>query len=402
MIHIDLSEYDYDLPEDKIAQYPLEKRDESRMLLFRNNNISEDIFKNIDNHIPSGSLLVFNNTKVIRARLIFRKDSGAKIEVFCLEPSTPCDYAMSFSSKNRVEWKCLIGNIRKWKRGILNIGFSKNNKQYKLFAEMLNSEGDAWRIKFSWDASELTFGEVIEATGHIPIPPYLNRPDEEEDSVRYQTIYSQVRGSVAAPTAGLHFTKEVIKKLLIKDIQTVELTLHVGAGTFQPIKSDSILEHQMHSEHFFISARAIEIILKNIGSIIAVGTTSVRTLESLYWLGLKLMEDSMIAPDELYLGQWEPYSLKNTADPMQSLETILFWMKKNNLTHLHAPTRIMIIPGYNFIFTDGIITNFHQPKSTLLLLISAWVGDYWKKIYGYALENDFRFLSYGDSSLLLK
>jgi S-adenosylmethionine:tRNA ribosyltransferase-isomerase len=402
MIHIDLKEYSYNLPEGKIAQYPLEERDGSRLLLFNNGNISEDIFNNIDKHIPSGSLLVFNNTKVIRARLIFRKESGAKIELLCLEPSSPGNYAESFGSKKSVEWKCLTGNLKKWKEKTIATTFLKNNKQFKLLAEKINQEGDAWRIRFSWDADGLTFGEVIELTGHVPLPPYLNRPDEVQDIIRYQTIYSEVSGSVAAPTAGLHFTKEVLKKLVIKDIQSAQLTLHVGAGTFQPVKSDSILEHQMHSEHFFISSGTIEMILKNIGSVLAIGTTSVRTLESLYWVGMKLTENPVINPEELCLGQWEAYSLKNDLLVSQSLETILLWMQRNNLEYLHVPTRIIIIPGYNFKIISGMVTNFHQPKSTLLLLISAWVGDNWKRIYRYALENDFRFLSYGDSSLLLK
>ena len=402
MIHIDLKEYDYNLPEGKIAQYPLEKRDGSRLLLFNNGNISEDIFNNIDNHIPSGSLLVFNNTKVIRARLIFRKESGAKIELLCLEPLSPGNYAESFSSKESVEWKCLAGNLKKWKEKTIATTLLKNNKQFKLVAEKINPEGDAWRIRFSWDADCLTFGEIIELTGHVPLPPYLNRPDEVQDIERYQTIYSEVSGSVAAPTAGLHFTKEVLKKLVIKDILSTQLTLHVGAGTFQPVKSDSILEHQMHSEHFFISSGSIEMILKNMGSVVAIGTTSVRTLESLYWIGMKLMKNPVINPEELCLGQWEAYSLKNDLLVSQSLETILLWMQRNHLEQLHVPTRIIIIPGYNFKIISGMVTNFHQPKSTLLLLISAWVGDNWKRIYRYALENNFRFLSYGDSSLLLK
>jgi S-adenosylmethionine:tRNA ribosyltransferase-isomerase len=402
MIQIDLKEYDYNLPESKIAQYPLKERDRSRLLLYKDSNISEDIFSNIGNHLPPGSLLVFNNTKVIRARLIFMKESGARIEVLCLEPLLPGDYASSFSSKNSVEWKCLIGNIKKWKEKTIHTIFQNNGRQIKLFAEKINPEGDSWRIGFSWDDFDLTFGEVIDLTGHVPLPPYLNRPDDMEDIVRYQTIYSQVKGSVAAPTAGLHFTGEVLKKLFIKDIQTTSLTLHVGAGTFLPVKSNNILEHQMHSEQFYISAGTIEMILKNIGSILAVGTTSVRTLESLYWIGIKLMENPQINPEELYLGQWDVYSMRNSMQPAQSLETILFWMQRNKLTCLHASTRLIIIPGYQFRITCGMITNFHQPKSTLLLLVSAWVGDNWKSIYRYALETNFRFLSYGDSSLLLK
>jgi S-adenosylmethionine:tRNA ribosyltransferase-isomerase len=399
---IDLKEYNYNLHEDRIAQYPLEERDRSRLLLFKNGNISEDIFKNIDNHIPSGSLLVFNNTKVIRARLIFRKESGARIELLCLEPLSPEDYALSLSSKNSVEWKCLIGNIKKWKDITISTTFLGNKKQFKVVAEKINPEGDAWRIRFSWDDGNLTFGEVIESAGHVPLPPYLNRPDEAQDIIRYQTIYSQVSGSVAAPTAGLHFTKEVLKKLMIKDIQTANLTLHVGAGTFQPIKSDNIIDHQMHSEHFFISVETIELILKNTGSVLAVGTTTVRTIESLYWIGLKLTENPTISPEDLYLGQWEAYSLKSTLKVSQSLETILSWMQRNKLCYLHVPTRIIIVPGYNFKIISGMVTNFHQPKSTLLLLVSAWVGSDWKKIYRHALENNFRFLSYGDSSLLLR
>lgn len=403
MININISDYNYNLPEEKIAQYPLKERDGSRLLLFRNQKISEDFFRNIDHHIPPGSLLVFNNTKVMRARLIFRKESGAKIEVFCLEPLLPSNYDKSFSSMNCVEWKCLTGNSKKWKYGIIETSFTKNKKQYKLIAEKLNPEGDdAWRIRFSWSADDLTFGEVIEASGHMPLPPYIRRPDEEEDSIRYQTIYSQIKGSVAAPTAGLHFTKEIIDRLLTNAIQMTQITLHIGAGTFQPVKSESITEHHMHSENFYIHATSIEWMLKYCGSILAIGTTSVRALESLYWLGLKLNKKPNISPDCLSLGQWEAYSMKKTVQARQSLETILIWMHKNKINYLHAPTKFMIIPGYKFMITNGIITNFHQPKSTLLLLISAWIGDEWKKIYKYALENDFRFLSYGDSSLLLK
>jgi S-adenosylmethionine:tRNA ribosyltransferase-isomerase len=402
MVEIDLKEYNYDLPAEKIAQYPLEERDESRLLLYKGESVSEDIFKNIDKHIPSGSLIVFNNTKVIRARLLFKKESGARIEVLCLEPLLPGDYSQSLSTKNPVEWKCLIGNIKKWKEGIISVDFTQHNKKHTLLAEKLNPEGDAWRVRFAWNAGDLSFGEVLEVAGHIPLPPYLNRPDEINDSFRYQTIYSRIKGSVAAPTAGFHFTKEVFNRLLTKDIQTTQITLHVGAGTFQPVKSDKILEHQMHSEHFSISATSIEMILKNLGSVIAVGTTSVRTIESLYWLGIKLMENPMTLPDDIHLDQWEAYSMKKILTPLQSLEIILTWMQRNELSFIQGTTRVLIIPGYNFKITNGIITNFHQPGSTLLLLISAWVGNDWKRIYQYALEHDFRFLSYGDSSLLLK
>jgi S-adenosylmethionine:tRNA ribosyltransferase-isomerase len=400
--NINLDEYDYPLPSEKIAQYPLKERDGSRLLLYKDRVISEDLFRNIDKLIPSGSLLVFNNTKVIRARLIFPKESGARIEVFCLEPLDPSDYSISFGSRKSVEWKCLVGNIKRWKEGTIVSTFVRADRLCKLFAEKLNREGDAWRIRFRWIDSELTFGEVIEAAGHIPLPPYLNRPDEDQDSERYQTIYSEVRGSVAAPTAGLHFTEAILKKLHTRDIHLANLTLHVGAGTFQPVKSDNISEHLMHSEHFFITRETIEQVYKNTGSVIAVGTTSVRTLESLYWLGIKLMQDQSITPENLYLSQWEAYNMKNLIPAIESLEILLQWMQENKLSCLHAPTRIIIIPGYDFRITSGMITNFHQPGSTLLLLVSAWAGKDWRRIYDYALDNNFRFLSYGDSSLLLR
>jgi S-adenosylmethionine:tRNA ribosyltransferase-isomerase len=402
MKNIDLKEYDYDLPEEKIAQYPLSERDMSKLLIYKNGDISQSSFKSIHQYLPEGSLMLFNDTRVIRARLNFTKESGAKIEIFCLEPSVPADYALSLNSKNPVEWKCLIGNSKKWNRGTIITTFSKQGKQFKLQAEKISPVGDAWIVRFSWNSGELSFGEVIETAGHIPLPPYLNRPDEPGDSVSYQTIYSHVRGSVAAPTAGLHFTRAVFDRLLSREIETAIITLHVGAGTFQPVKTNNILEHQMHSEHFYVGSETIGMILKNIGSVTAVGTTSVRTLESLYWIGNKLKEKPMMSPDELYLDQWETYSMKDSLKPGQSLETILEWMQRNSLKHLHAPTRIIIIPGYDFKITSGIITNFHLPKSTLLLLVSAWAGNDWKKIYKYALENDFRFLSYGDSSLLLR
>jgi S-adenosylmethionine:tRNA ribosyltransferase-isomerase len=268
MINIDLKEYDYNLPAEKIAQYPLADRDNSRLLLFDGHNIGEDIFKNISHHIPSGSLLVFNDSRVIRARLIFSKESGANIEIFCLEPILPADYSLSFISKTPVEWKCLVGNIKKWKKGTINSEFFYEGKKYNLNAEKLNSEGDAWRIRFTWSPKTISFGEVMEIAGQIPLPPYLNRPEEESDSGRYQTIYSSVKGSVAAPTAGLHFTKQVFAGLEKENIQTAQLTLHVGAGTFQPIKSESIFEHKMHSERFYVTTRLIEALLKNIDKVI--------------------------------------------------------------------------------------------------------------------------------------
>lgn len=402
MRDIDLKEYDYDLPEEKIAQYPLEERDLSKLLVYKNGEISESVFNEIHNQIPEGSLLVFNNTKVIRARLIFLKDTGARIEILCLEPLDPSDYSLSFSSKGHAEWKCIIGNLKKWKEGTVHTTFMRGNKSYELLATRISQEGEAWRIRFSWNSDYLTFGEVIESTGHIPLPPYLNRPDEEADAFRYQTIYSLVKGSVAAPTAGLHFTRAVFDNLNRREIGMANLTLHVGAGTFQPVKTDNALNHEMHSEHFFTGTGTIESIMKNQGKIIAVGTTSVRTLESLYWLGVKVSVKPETKPDELFLGQWEPYHMKSAATPFQPLEALLNWMNNNNLNTIQAPTRIMIVPGYRFMITNGMITNFHLPKSTLLLLISAWTGKDWKRIYNHALSNNFRFLSYGDSSLLLR
>lgn len=401
MRDININDYAYDLPDDRIAQYPVSERDRSQLLVYKNNEISKDLFLNIDTHLPTGSLLIFNNTKVIRARIIFKKESGATIEILCLEPLSPSDYAISFSSKEPVEWKCIVGNLKKWKSGILSVPFIHIGINYMLKAEKVKSEGEAWRIKFSWNCNDLSFGEVIESTGHIPLPPYINREDEEEDLIRYQTVYSRISGSVAAPTAGLHFTGMVFDKLRERDIKTAELTLHVGAGTFKPVKADKISEHEMHCEHFSIEAATIESLLKYRGKTIPVGTTSVRTLESLYWLGVKVIHNRPEVFMELKLEQWEAYEEDSSVSVEESLNALLTYMKKHTSSSIRAATSIIILPGYKFRLTNGIITNFHQPRSTLLLLISAWTGNKWKEIYLYALKNDFRFLSYGDSSLLL-
>jgi S-adenosylmethionine:tRNA ribosyltransferase-isomerase len=374
----------------------------SKLLVYSGNRIRSDIFRSISGYIPAESLLVFNNTRVIRARLIFYKDSGARIEVFCLEPLSPSDYSLSFSSKQPVEWKCLIGNLKKWKDDLLETVFIRGNKRSTLKAKRLSMEGDGWRIRFSWDAEDITFGDVIEYAGHIPLPPYITREDETKDGLTYQTIYSLVKGSVASPTAGLHFTREVFDSLDLKGINRTELTLHVGAGTFQPVKSKRISEHIMHTEHFFIDRKSLESVLMNIGKIIAVGTTSVRTLESLYWIGVKVADNPLANASELFTDQWEPYERNNEIRPGPALEYLLDWMIRNEVEILHAPTRIIIVPGYKFRIIDGMVTNFHQPGSTLLLLISAWTGESWRKIYDFALGNNFRYLSYGDSSLLLK
>ena len=402
MRDININDYDYELPADRIAQYPVKERDKSRLLIFKDGNIGEDTFSNIDEYLPSDSLLVFNNTRVIRARIFFHKVTGAIIEILCLEPITPSDYALSFVSKEPVEWKCMIGNLKKWKSGILMTTLKYKSKQYNLCAEKLQQEGDAWRVKFSWNCAEVAFGEVIESAGHIPLPPYIDREDEIEDNERYQTIYSRINGSVAAPTAGLHFTDNVLCKIKGRGIKTAQLTLHVGAGTFQPVKKNNIYMHEMHCEHFSIDRGTIQLIVENLGKIIPVGTTSVRTLESLYWLGVKLMQNPSGKNPVLSLGQWESSGLKTNISAKDSLEFILSFMEHWNSEYLQARTSIMIIPGYEFRITNGMVTNFHQPRSTLLLLVSAWTEDRWKDIYFFALQNGFRFLSYGDSSLLLR
>jgi len=402
MIDIDLSEYKYDLPAERIAQYPVNKRDLSKLLICRGEIITSDIFKNIADNIPAGSLVVFNNTKVIRARILLRKNTGAGIEVLCLEPLLPFDYELAFGSKEPVEWKCMIGNLKKWKNGILNTPFIYKSRKYILNAEKIKPEGDAWRVRFRWDCDSISFSEVIEAIGHVPLPPYINREDEAEDGKRYQTVYSRIKGSVAAPTAGLHFTENVLGTLDKKGIKSAEVTLHVGAGTFQPVKSKYISGHEMHCEHFFVPVKTIILLLENQGKIVAVGTTSVRTLESLFWLGVKLLSNKIGNETSLFLGQWEAYELNGSISVKESLLALLDFLKKKNLDYLPAATSMIIIPGYRFRIIDGLITNFHQPGSTLLLLVSAFIGKTWKKVYEYAMENDFRFLSYGDSSLLLR
>jgi len=402
MKEIELRDYDYVLPSDRIAQHPVAERDRSKLLVLKNNKISSDIFSNIGNHIPAGSLLVFNNTKVIRARILFRKYTGAVVEILLLEPYLPADYELSFSSTKPVEWRCIVGNLKKWKRGAVELKFNKAGKECKLTAEKVCIEGDACIIRFGWACSGSSFGEIIETAGHLPLPPYIEREDTEEDINRYQTVYSRIKGSVAAPTAGLHFTDNVFEKIREHGINRTEITLHVGAGTFKPVKCDNISGHEMHTEHFFVTSETIKTLLANSGRIIPVGTTSVRTLESLYWIGSKAINDPDLYKKGMSLGQWEPYSLQGDVTVSDSLEALLSIMNDNELQILNASTEIIIVPGYEFKMINGMVTNFHQPGSTLLLLISAWVGETWKKVYSYAIENEFRFLSYGDSSILLK
>jgi S-adenosylmethionine:tRNA ribosyltransferase-isomerase len=398
---IDLKDFDYPLPADRIAQYPAVERDMSRLLVYKDNKISEDIFRNIDQYLPPDSILVFNNTRVIRARMIFTKGTGARIEILCLEPLSPTEYGLSFGSKEPVEWKCIVGNLKKWKSGILKTSFSSEGREYELRAKKIQQEGDAWRIRFEWGSPAISFGEVIDSAGQLPLPPYLEREAEPDDLNRYQTVYSSIKGSVAAPTAGLHFTGAMVDRLRKSGMETAEVTLHVGAGTFKPVKSKSISGHEMHSEHFSVSLETIEKLRKCLGRIVPVGTTTVRTLESLYWLGVKMKEDTSAKTDELTLDQWYAYESVTDISPVEAIDAIIKFMKLNALDTLNAATSIIIIPGYRFRMIKGMITNFHQPMSTLLLLISAWVNESWKDIYRYALENNFRFLSYGDCSLLL-
>ena len=400
MKNINIADFDYELPENRIAQYPVKKRDNSKLLLYDGKTISSDVFRNLDKYIPADSMLVFNNTLVIRARLLFRKKSGAQIEIFCLEPLSPPDYETSFASKSPVEWKCIIGNLKKWKTGAVSLKFRSGNIEYELCAEKICPEGEAWRIRFNWNSTRLSFSEVIESSGHIPLPPYISREDEKEDGCRYQTVYSSVKGSVAAPTAGLHFTQDLLDKLLEKGVKSANVTLHVGAGTFQQVRARHISDHKMHCEHFFVTKETISELLENHGRIIAVGTTSVRTLESLYWLGVKTAGGSLRNVDDLQIDQWEPYHIDHGIAVEKALTALLDLMTRHNCQIISASTKIIIIPGYKFRMITGMITNFHQPRSTLLLLISAWTGSDWRKIYSYALEKKFRFLSYGDSSLL--
>ncbi|MBK8883712.1 MAG: S-adenosylmethionine:tRNA ribosyltransferase-isomerase [Bacteroidales bacterium] len=400
--NINLTDYDYLLPPDRIARYPANERDLSRLLVFKDNIISKDIFRNIGQHLPHDSLLVFNNTRVITARILFRKETGAVIEVLCLEPLNPAEYESSLSSEGPVEWKCIIGNLKKWKSGTIKASYFRSGTEYEIFAKRVKQEGDAWRVRFEWNSEGTTFGEVIELAGILPLPPYLEREAEPEDLKRYQTVYSRIKGSVAAPTAGLHFTEQMVRNLKASGMHSTEITLHVGAGTFKPIKSKSISDHEMHYEHFSVSRETVRLLREFKGRIIPVGTTSVRTLESLYWLGVKLINKSPGGSEELSLGQWDPYEAESDIPVDESIDAILRYMNEKKLQVIHASTGIIIIPGYEFRMISGIITNFHQPMSTLLLLISAWVKESWKDIYKYALENDFRFLSYGDSSLLFR
>lgn len=400
---ISISDFVYELPDDKIAKYPLSERDQSKLLVWKNGQIQDSQFLELPTFLPSNSLLVFNNTKVIRARLHFRKETGAKIEIFCLDPHEPADYQIAFQSTQSCVWKCMIGNQKKWKGEELRKIIWIDNTEIEFCAEQTDPVDNKSLIRFSWNNPDFEFSRIIENAGTLPIPPYLNRETEESDLDRYQTVYSKIKGSVAAPTAGLHFTEKVFNHLSEDGHELAELTLHVGAGTFQPVKSAQISDHEMHSEHLYINRDFLNKLIHHAGKKIAVGTTSVRTLESLYWLGVQAFRNSEIDIENLTVSQWEAYQKNEIQLSVEeAIQSLLDLLNRHQTDYLSASTQIIIVPGYQFRIVDGLITNFHQPQSTLLLLISAYLGDEWKRIYDHALANDYRFLSYGDSNLYLK
>jgi S-adenosylmethionine:tRNA ribosyltransferase-isomerase len=402
--HIHISDYDYDLPPERIAKYPVAVRDQSKLLVYNHGDISDHVFTSLPDFLPSGSLMVFNNTKVIQARLHFRKETGALIEIFCLEPYLPNDYQLIFDQRHSCQWQCLIGNRKKWKQGPLSRGLRVGGRDVTLQAAVKEEQATSVVIEFSWDDDTVTFAEILDAVGELPIPPYLNRDTEESDKENYQTIYSKIDGSVAAPTAGLHFTERVFKALDEKGVERDEITLHVGAGTFKPVKSAEIEGHEMHSEYIYVSRSSIEKLIRHGGRCTAVGTTSVRTLESLYYIGIKILQNPDIDEDSLHIPQWMPYELDARwagVSTLESLQAIMDYLDRNRLQAIHTSTQIIIAPGYTYHVVERMVTNFHMPKSTLLLLVSAFIGDRWREVYRYALDHGFRFLSYGDSSLLI-
>ena len=394
---LSISDYNYPLPEERIAKYPLPERDHSKLLIYKDGEVREDHFFRVGDYIPAHSLLVYNNTRVIQARLVFHKPSGARIEIFCLEPLAPHDYQLSLSSTEGCTWKCMIGNAKKFRETAIDMPLQVAGGNVVLRATKGEQMGNTFAVTFSWEGG-LSFAEILDAVGELPIPPYLNRPTEERDKTTYQTVYSRIKGSVAAPTAGLHFTEAVLADLRQRGIKTTELTLHVGAGTFQPVKTEDANLHTMHTEIIAVPRQAIVDILANLGHIVAVGTTSMRTLESLYFLGCMLLHGDR----SLHVPQFMPYEQEWTLSTEEALQALLAYLDETHQDTLHAETQIMIKPGYRFRVVEQLITNFHQPKSTLLLLVSAFVGEDWKKIYDYALAHDFRFLSYGDSSILFR
>ena len=417
--HIHISDYNYPLPDERIAKFPIARRDHSKLLLYKHGEVGEDMFYNLPNYLPEGALMVFNNTKVIQARMHFRKvnadgeHTGALIEVFLLEPADPSDYELMFQTTGHCTWYCLVGNLKKWKEGPLTRELRIKNLELRVTATRGEIHGTSHRIDFSWEPSvagdlqspAISFAEIIDAMGELPIPPYLNRATQESDKTTYQTVYSKIKGSVAAPTAGLHFTPEVLQAIDAHGIDREELTLHVGAGTFKPVKSEEIEGHEMHTEFISVRRETIAKLIRHEGQAIAVGTTSVRTLESLYYMGLKVLRNPNLTEDRLHVSQWEPYEIVNSekriVNRVEALQALLDWMDARHLEVLHSSTQIIIAPGYDYKIVKMLVTNFHQPQSTLLLLVSAFVKGDWRQIYDYALSHDFRFLSYGDSSLLI-
>ena len=413
--HIKIKDFNYHLPDERIAKFPLAERDSSKLLLYRKGEVQEDTFVNLPQYLPEGALMVFNNTKVIQARLHFRKETGALIEVFCLEPAVPHDYVLMFQQTRSCSWYCMIGNLKKWKNGALKRTVTVRGQEIELTVTRGEMHGNSHRVDFVWNSDEVTWAEILDAVGELPIPPYLNRETQESDKETYQTVYSKIKGSVAAPTAGLHFTERVLEALDRHGIDREEVTLHVGAGTFKPVKSEEIEGHEMHTEYICVNKRTIEKLIAHGGACIAVGTTSVRTLESLYYIGVYLATHPDASEEELHVQQWTPYEYAEQTRPqgsepdgrpealttVEALQNILDYLERNELNALHTSTQIIIAPGYTYHVVRMMVTNFHQPQSTLLLLVSAFVHGDWHKIYDYALEHDFRFLSYGDSSLLI-
>lgn len=402
--HIRISEFNYPLPDERIAKFPLPVRDQSKLLLYRHGEVTEDIFTSLPDYLPANSLMIFNNTKVIQARLHFHKETGALIEVFCLEPVQPNDYARNFQQTEHAAWLCMIGNLKKWKEGALKREITVKGKPLTLTAERGACHGTSHWVDFRWNNPEITFADILEVFGELPIPPYLNRETQESDKETYQTVYSKIKGSVAAPTAGLHFTPRVLDALREKGVTLEELTLHVGAGTFKPVKSEEIEGHEMHTEYISVNRSTLEKLVAHEGKAIAVGTTSVRTLESLYHIGVTLLHNPNATEEDLHVKQWQPYetALETAATPaVDALQAIIAYLDRHHMETLHSSTQIIIAPGYEYRIVKAMVTNFHQPQSTLLLLVSTFLHGDWRKIYDYALAHDFRFLSYGDSSLLI-
>jgi S-adenosylmethionine:tRNA ribosyltransferase-isomerase len=401
---ISVDNFNYHLPPERIASTPLTQRDESKLLVYKNGQINDAVYLHIDQFLPSGSLLVFNNSKVVQARLNFKTTSDANVEIFCLEPaSKQIEINTAMQSKGKVVWRCLVGELRKWKEERLNRSIPFKNKSFVLSAKLLEKEKDTFLIQFEWDNPEITFAEILETAGNLPLPPYIKRNVQEEDKVRYQTIYANHKGSVAAPTAGLHFTDRIFNNLKAKNIGYDYVTLHIGAGTFKPVKTPSVAEHEMHSEQLVLELDFIKNLISHLNKdIIAVGTTSLRTLESLYWLGVKIDHLEYNLHNDITLEQWDAYKLKSILTAEESLKAIVKYLEMKGDRMLLTRTQLLIVPGYDWKIVNGLVTNFHQPKSTLIMLVAAFIGEDWKKIYNHAFENNYRFLSYGDGSLLLR